>query len=143
MSAVLEEKNTDETETQPTLSQRVGYVLVQMGDELEAQILDYQKQHLDNMDNVSRDLIANIDKREVTRLALLTDSDAKAVEQDIGIAIQVIGWLHFPDLVTKPQLKPQQGLKPETIEALKNLFGCMNTGIDGLEYQRKIREEAW
>jgi hypothetical protein len=142
MNAVFDEK-TDNVKTQPTLSQRVGYVLVQMGDELEALILDYQKQHIDNMDNVSSDLIADMDKQNITRLALLTDSDAKTVEQDIGIAIQVIGWLHFPDLVTKPQPERQQGMKPETIEAFKKLIGCMNTGIDGLEYQRKIREEAW
>ena len=143
MSAVLEEKNVNEVETQPTLSQRVGYVLVQMGDELEARILDYQKRHVDKMDNVSSDLMVNIEKRDITRLALLTNNDAKTVEQDIGIAIQVIGWLHFPDLVTKPQPKRQEGMKPETIEAFKKLVGCMNTGIDGLEYQRKIREEAW
>jgi hypothetical protein len=140
MSAVLEEKNVNET--QPTLSQRVGYVLVQMGDELEPLVLDYKSHHPHEMDEMGIKLVAEMDEQTITQLAAQAGKDEQTVKQDIGIAIQVIGWLHFPDLVTKPEPK-LPGMKPETIEAFKKLIGCMNTGIDGLEYQRKIREEAW
>jgi hypothetical protein len=137
MSAVLEEKNVNDVKTQPTLSQRVGYVLVQMGDELEAQILNYQDQHIDKIDNVSSDLIADMDKRDITRLALLTGNDVQTVKQDIEFAIKVLAWMYFPALAKKPQWNT----KPKV--DVTELFGCMNTGTDGLEYERKMREEVW
>ncbi len=143
MSAVLEQKNVNE-ETQPSLAQRVGYVLVQLGDELEPLVLDYKakSRHPHEMDEMGIKLVADMDEQTIMQLAAQTGKDEQTVKQDIGIAIQVIGWLHFPESVRKPEPK-LPGMKPETIEAFKKLIGCMNTGIDGLEYQRKIREEAW
>ncbi len=140
MSAVLEQKNVNET--QPSLSQRMGYVLVQMGDDLEARIFDYRKQHLDNMDNVGSDLIADIDKRDITRLALLTGNDVETVKQDIDFTIRMLAWMHFSGWVKKPDWEKRN--HDDFIEAFKQLIdNAKKTGIDGLEFERKMREEVW
>jgi hypothetical protein len=144
MSAVLEEKTVNKNvKTQPTLSQRMGYVLVQMGDDLEARIFDYRKQHLDNMDNVGSDLIADMDKRDITRLALLTGNDVETVKQDIDFTIRMLAWMHFSGWVKKPDWEKRN--HDDFIEAFNQFVGCCKgvDNIDGLEYERKMREEVW
>ncbi len=137
MSAVFEEKTVNET--QPTLSQRVGYVLVQMGDELEPLVLDYKSRYSHVMDKMAARLIAEMDKQIIEQLAAKNSKNKQVVQQDIALAIQVLGWLHFPDLVKKPQFDVKAEEKTKTPLKIPKI----DFGMDGLEYQEMVRREWW
>lgn len=129
-----------ENQTQPILAKRVGYVLVQLGDELEAQVLDYHSCYSHVMDKMAARLIAEVDDQTIKQLAVQVGKDEHDVQQDISLAIQILGWLHFPNAVTKPTFQVEaEEQSQEPLEIPKIDFG----GMDGLEYQEMVRREWW
>ncbi len=141
MSAVLEEKNVNEdVKTQPTLSQRVGYVLVQLGDELETQVLQYGRNFSHAMQLMVERVLAKVDTQMIEQLAQQESKTIKAVKIDIALAIQMLAWMYFGKQMDEPNWYIDVD-KPVDTDLRKIPY--IDFGMDGLEYQEMVRREWW
>jgi hypothetical protein len=141
MSAVLKEKNVNEdVKTQPTLSQRVGYVFAILGNELETQVLQYGKNFSHAMQLMVERILAKVDTQIIEQLAQQENKTIKAVKIDIALAIQMLAWMYFGKQMDEPNWYIDVD-KPVDTDLRKIPY--IDFAMDGLEYQEMVRREWW
>jgi hypothetical protein len=137
MNAIINVEN----QAQPMLAKRVGYVLVQLGDELEAQVLAYGRDFSHAMKLMVERVLAKVDTQIIEQLAQQEHKNIKAVKIDIALAIQMLAWMYFGNQMDEPNWYVDVD-KPVDTDLSQIPYADFG-GMDGLEYQEMVRKEWW